>query len=49
MSNEEIYMELNTEIHKRFPWLKPKGKNSINYWCNKAREECEQSPESVKR
>jgi hypothetical protein len=31
-SKEQIYLEIATEMFRDFPELKPKGKNSLNYW-----------------
>lgn len=34
---EQIYLELSAEMFRDFPGLKPKGKNSLNYWIENGR------------
>ena len=31
----QIYLEINTELFRDYPYLKPQGKASLNYWINK--------------
>jgi|TARA_Y100000310_G_scaffold342241_1_gene444532 hypothetical protein len=42
-TDEEITLELNTELFRDHPELKPKDKSGLNYWINTA------NPKEVKK